>query len=187
MSLPLGSFSRACGALGDLPAAIPTGAEIQNPAFRNSPLQLVVFIAEGQRYALPLLTVQRVLPMVAVSPLPKGPAIALGVINLHGQVVPVLDIRRRFGLPPRDYGLTGHLLVARTSRRTLALAVDEALGVSEVAGEAVTQPDAVLPGIGHVAGIVTLSDGLLFIHDLEGFLSLDEEQRLTEAREAMER
>jgi len=71
----------------------------------GSALQLVVFDLEGQRYALPLGAVDRVLPMVAVSPLPKAPAIALGVINLHGQALPVLDIRRRFGLPTREYGL----------------------------------------------------------------------------------
>lgn len=123
--------------------------------------------------------------MVAVSPLPNAPAVALGAINFHGSVIPVVDIRRRFGFPPRDYGITAHLLVARTSRRTLAVPVDEVLGVKEVAAETVTAPDAVLPGIGHVAGIVALADGLLLIHDLDTFLSLDEEQRLREAIEEM--
>ncbi|MBI2454644.1 MAG: purine-binding chemotaxis protein CheW [candidate division NC10 bacterium] len=144
-------------------------------------IHLVVFVLEEQRYALPVSTVVRVLPMVAVSPLPQAPAIALGVINLHGHVIPVLDIRRRFDLPPRNYGVSAHLLVARTIRRTLAVPVDEVLGVRDVAADAVAPADAVLPGIGHVAGIVALSDGLLFIHDLEAFLSLEEEQRLTQA------
>lgn len=149
-------------------------------------LKLVVFAAEGERYAVRLAVVERVLPMVAVSALPKAPAVALGIINLHGAVVPVLDIRRRLGLPPRDYGLTAHLLVARTSRRAVALPVDEVLGVSEVAAEAVITPAAVLPGIGQVEGIVALADGLLFIHDLERFLSLDEERRLAEALDGAE-
>jgi purine-binding chemotaxis protein CheW len=144
-------------------------------------LRLVVFVIEGQRYALPLSAAERVLPMVAVSPLPKAPTIALGVINLHGQVIPVVDIRRRFNLPPHDYGLDAHLLVARTSRRTLAVPVDQVLGVTEVPPEHLTASEAVLPGIGHVTGIVTLVDGLLFLHDLDAFLSLDEEHRLAEA------
>jgi len=119
---------------------------------RPSIRQLVVFRLAEQQYALPLSAVERVLPMVAVSPLPQAPAIALGVINLHGQVVPVLDMRRCFGFPPRDYGLTAHLLVVRTTRRTLALPVDEVLGVREVAAAAVTAPEAVLPGIAQVGG-----------------------------------
>lgn len=142
-----------------------------------------VFVIEGRRYALHLSVVERVLPMVEVSPLPEAPAIALGVINLRGQIVPVLDIRRRFGLPTRDYGPATHLLVARTARRIVALPVDEVLGVQAVAAAAITPPVSVLPGIGHVAGIVALADGLLFIHDLETFLLLDEEQRLTAALE----
>ena len=146
-------------------------------------LSLVVFAIEEHRYALHLHTVERVFLMVEVAPLPKAPAIALGVINLHGAIIPVLDIHRRFGFPPRDYGPAAHLLVARTSRRTLALPVDEVFGVREVAAEAAIPADTVLPGIGHVAGIVALADGLLFIQDLEAFLSLEEEQRLGEALE----
>lgn len=155
-------------------------------AVRSSVITLVVFDIEGQRYALPLNEVERVLPMVAVSPLPKAPAVAIGVINLHGRIIPVLDVRRRFGLPSRDYGLTAHLLVARTIRRSLALPVDEVLGVRSVATDTVTPPDGILPGIGHVAGIAALVDGLLFIHDLETFLSLDDERRLTDALEELE-
>jgi len=149
----------------------------------GSVLSLVVFGLTGQRYALPLHAVERVFPMAEVAPLPKAPAIALGVINLHGTIIPVLDIHRRFGFPPRDYGPAAHLLVARTSRRTLALPVDEVFGVREFAAEAAVPADAVLPRIGHVAGIVALADGLLFIHDLETFLSLEEEHRLSEALE----
>ena len=154
---------------------------------QRSVLGLVVFGIEGQRYALPLSIVEQVVPMVAVSPLPQAPIVALGVINLHGTIIPVLDIRRRFGFPPRDYGLTSQLLVARTTRRTLALPVDEVAGVMEVPGDAVTPADKVLPGIGHVAGIVALADGLLFIHDLDTFLSLDEERQLAAALGEAER
>src|SRR5574337_593321 len=126
-------------------------------AVERSVITLVVFDIEGQRYALPLDDVEWVVPMVAVSPLPKAPAVAVGVINLHGKIIPVLDVRRRFGLPSRDYGLTAHLLVARTIRRSLALPVDAVLGVRNVATETVMPPDGVLPGIGHVTGIAALN------------------------------
>src|SRR5574337_1469211 len=110
-------------------------------AVDRSVITLVVFDIEGQRYALPLDDVEWVVPMVAVSPLPKAPAVAVGVINLPGKIIPVLDVRRRFGLPSRDYGLTAHLLVARTIRRSLALPVDAVLGVRNVATETVMPPD----------------------------------------------
>jgi len=140
---------------------------------------LVVFSIAGQRYALNLPVVERVLRMVEVSPLPKAPIIVLGVINFHSQIIPAIDIRRRFGHSPCHYGLTSCLLVAHTSRRKLALPVDEVLGLREVPPESVTVPDSVLPGTGLVNGIAALSDGVLLIHDLDTFLSLDEEQQLT--------
>lgn len=144
---------------------------------------LVVFSVAGQRYALNLPVVERVLRIVEVAPLPKSPVIVLGVINFHGQIIPVVDIRRRFGHSPSQYGLTSCLLVAQTSRRKLALPVDEVQGVQEVPSENVTLPDAVFPETGFVAGIAALPDGLLFIHDLDTFLSSEEEQRLTVAFE----
>jgi purine-binding chemotaxis protein CheW len=118
--------------------------------------------------------------MIAVAPLPKSPSITLGVINLHGRVLPVVDLRRRFNLPLREYGLTTHLLVVHTTQRQLGLPVDEVVGVMEVSRSAVTPP-TILTGIGHVLGIVPLADGLLFIHDLERVLSLDEERSLARA------
>jgi len=148
-----------------------------------SALQVVVFVLDGQRYAFPLATVQQVLPMVAPAPLPEAPPIALGVINLHGLIVPMLDIRRRLGLPPREYGPADRLVVARSSRRLLAVPVDEARGGMEVMMDSIVPPETIFPGIGRVAGVAPLADGLLFIHDLDSFLSLDEEQGLTAALE----
>jgi purine-binding chemotaxis protein CheW len=164
-----------------LPRAIERGS-----MYRDLPpaiCHLVVFLLAEQQYALPLPMVERVLPMVAVSPLPQAPPMTLGVINLHGTVIPVLDLRRRFGFPPHEYGLAAHVLLTRTTRRTLALPVDEVLGVKEVAAIAVTSPEALVVGGAPVVGIVALADGLLCIHDLDNLLSYDEEQQLTRAIE----
>lgn len=156
---------------------------VKRPVIGQGPVEVVVFVVERQRYALRVDAAERVLPMAAVSPLPGSPAVALGAINLHGTVVPVLDIRRRLGLPPHDYGLGARLLVARTSRRVLALPVDEVLGVRKVTTDAVVSPDDVLPGTAYLSGIAALPDGLLLIHDLDAFLSLEEEEQLAEALE----
>lgn len=152
---------------------------------RSPAHRLVVFEIEGARYALPLSAVERILPMPAIAALPQAPPIALGAINLGGEVIPVLDLRRRLGFPPRELALAARLMVASTRRRRLALPVDEVRGVQEVAQSSVTSPGAVLPGLRHLAGIVALPDGLLYIHDLEAFLNLEEEARLDAAlREA---
>jgi purine-binding chemotaxis protein CheW len=148
-------------------------------------LPLVVFGVGLQLYAIPVAAVERVLPMVAVAPLPDAPSIALGAVNVEGRLLAVLDLQRRLGLPARELGPSARLLVATTSQRTVALPVDEVLGVTEVAADEIVAPDAVLPGLSVVAGIAVVGDGVALIHDLEAFLSLEQERALQEALEAV--
>jgi purine-binding chemotaxis protein CheW len=149
-------------------------------------LRVVAFALAEMRLGIRLGAVECVLPMAAITPLPQAPPIALGVINLHGTILPVLDIRQRFSLPFRQPDVNDQLLVAYSARRTVVLPVDEVLGVREIPDDAVTPPGTVLPGIGYLAGIVATGDGLLYIHDLDSFLALDEERQLQQALHAME-
>lgn len=142
---------------------------------------LVVFTLDDQRYALHLSAVERTIRMVEITPLPKAPETVLGVINVKGRIVPALDIRRRFGLPERKMGLSDHLIIARTAKRTVALAVDGTDGVIERPARDIIPPGLIVPGLEHVEGVVKLEDGMVFIHDLDGFLSLEEEQALEAA------
>ncbi len=178
-------MSQWCGkptpteAVGEGPKLASTGDE---PDLRD--VRLVVFILDGARYAVRLSETERVLRMVAVSPLPGAPRVFAGVINLHGSVVPVVDVRRRLGLSPRAYGPDAHLLVVKSSRRALALPADEVLGVRTLPEGAEAEGRGVVPAPAAIAGIAALSDGLVFIHDLEAFLSDDEERSLDRALEA---
>lgn len=148
-------------------------------------VQLLIFRLERRRFALALPAVVRVVRMVELTSFPKAPEIVLGVVNVAGELVPVLDARRRFGLPVRPVRPEDFLLLARTRRRMVALPVDELGGLETVAEEAIAPPGNVVPGLELVAGIAKLREGdLVLIHDLEAFLSLDEEAALDRAVEA---
>jgi purine-binding chemotaxis protein CheW len=142
---------------------------------------LVIFTLDKQRYALPLHAAQRVVRMVAITPLPNAPDIILGVVNFHGQVIPVINVRSRFRLPERVIALTDQLVFARTARRPVALVVDTVLDVIANAEQKLIAPETILPKIAYVEGVVKLSDGLILIHDLDAFLSLEEESTLDRA------
>ena len=144
-------------------------------------LQLVVFALDDQRYALHLSAVERIVRAVEMTPLPKAPEIVIGVINVQGRIIPVFNIRRRFHLPEREIELSDQLIIANTARRTVALVVDTVDGVIERLSEEVTPADQVLPRIEYVEGIVKLENGLVLIHDLDKFLSIDEGTKLDEA------
>jgi purine-binding chemotaxis protein CheW len=143
--------------------------------------QVVIFAVDDQRLALPLSAVERVVQAVEITPLPKAPAVVWGIINVQGQILPVFHLRRRFRWPERELALNDHILIARTAQRRVALVVDAVAGVLECAAEDTVAPDAVVPGLEYVAGIMKQPDGMIFIHDLEKFLSLGEAQQLEAA------
>jgi purine-binding chemotaxis protein CheW len=142
---------------------------------------IVVFTLDGQRFALPLPAVSRVIHAVEITPLPKAPEIVSGVINLEGHVLPVLDVRRRFRLPAREPDPGDRIVIARTPRRCVALVTDSVEGVMELPAGMMVAPDEIAPGIEYVQGVVRCGDGMILIHDIGTFLSLDEAQRLEEA------
>lgn len=142
---------------------------------------LVVFTMDAQRYAIPLASVERVFPTVEITPIPKAPEIVLGVVNIQGRVVPVVDIRGRFRLPVRVTGIYDHMIVASTGKRDVAFMVDEATGVLEIPESEITALRELLPGTDYVEGVVRFPDGMILIHDMETFLSLEEEKLLDRA------
>ena len=145
--------------------------------------QLVVFSLDEQRYALYLHAVERVIRAVDVTPLPEAPDIVIGVINLQGQVIPIANIRRRFSLPEREIDLSNQFIIANTSRRTVALVVDTVSEVIEPEKEKVIPAEKITPGMELIDGVIKLEDGMILIHDLDRFLSLEEETLLDQAME----
>ncbi len=144
-------------------------------------VQLVVFRLDQQQYALPLSTVGRIVRVVELTPLPGAPAIVLGVIDIAGSIFPVLNLRRRFGLPERETGLTDQHLIGRTERRAVALVIDEAIGVFEHAASAGIGSAQIATGLEQIQGVVKLDCGLVLIYDLTKCLSLDEACALDDA------
>lgn len=143
--------------------------------------QLIVFRLDERRYALPMGVVDRVVHAVEVTPLPKAPAIVLGAIDVHGRVLPVLNVRRRFHMPERDIGPADWFLLAHTARHGVALVVDESEGVVERHQSEIVVSTEIAPGLEQFPGVIKLDDGLVLIHDLERFLSLDETRALDDA------
>lgn len=142
-----------------------------------------VFLLAGQRYALPLAAVDQVVRAVEYTVLPKAPDIVLGIINARGRVIPLVNIRRRFRLPEREVALTDQMVIAHTARRSVALLVDDVAGMFENPGQETVSAKDILPDTDYVDGVVKLQDGLVLIHDLDRFLSLEEADSLDRALE----
>jgi purine-binding chemotaxis protein CheW len=147
----------------------------------GAPLDVLLFEVGGQLYGLPARDVRRVLRAVSVVRLPRAPAVIEGVIDVHGTILAVVDIRARFRLPPKRLHPDDHLIVADAGRRDVAVRADRALAIVHLAGSAVQRIDDEIPGVGLVAGVARLADGLALIHDLRTFLTAHEASALDEA------
>jgi purine-binding chemotaxis protein CheW len=139
---------------------------------------VLVFALDEPRYAMELSAVERVVRAVEITPLPKAPEIVLGIVNAHGRILPVLNIRERFRLPARDMKLDDRLVIARTARRVVALVVDAVIGIRDVSNGQMVSAESLLPFAKHLKGVAKTEDGLVLIYDLDQFLSLDEERTL---------
>ena len=149
------------------------------------PIRLVLLRVDQQTYALHLAAVGRILRMVEVTPLPGAPCVVEGIINLQGDVLPVVSIRRRLGLAQRSVAAADSLVVAHARTRRLAIIAESVLGVAECAADAVVGCDDIGRGIRHIEGVVKTGDGLVLIQDLDRFFSAEEEQSLDLALECV--
>lgn len=102
-----------------------------------------------------------------MSPLPRAPAVVQGVVDIRGEVVPVIDLHRRFGLPSKPMDLADHLVVVEAGPRRLAVHVGHDV---ELRAARSTDVGPVGPLAPHARGVARLEDGLAMIHDVDAFL-----------------
>jgi purine-binding chemotaxis protein CheW len=142
---------------------------------------ILVFNLDEPRYALYLSAVERVVRAVEITLLPKALDFVLGVINVQGQIIPVVDIRRRLHMPAREMDLDDQFILARTSRRRVALVADSVAGVRKLTDRELVSSEQVLPGAEYIHGLAKLEGDLVLICDLDQFLPFDVEQKLEAA------
>ena len=137
---------------------------------------LLVFKVAGQRYGLPVGDILRIVEMVAISQLPQAPAFIAGVVDFHGQVIPVVDLRRRFQLPACPYTLRTPIVIGRLHGRVMGLIVDEVQEVVQLRPEQIKPTDQVLGELmgqktRYIGAVARSDEGLLLLLDPPSLLT----------------
>jgi len=145
---------------------------------------IVTFMVSDSRYGVPLSQVRELLRLATVTRLPVGSPVIEGIVNVRGQVVPVLDVRKRFRLPENDPHPSQHLIVAQAGSRLVALRVDRVLDIDEADPEDIEEAAAITPRAEYVSGVAKLPDGMVLIHDPATFLHHSEGLELDAALDA---
>lgn len=133
--------------------------------------QILVFAVGGRQYALELFRVQRVVRMVEITPFSGLPAIVAGVVNIRGEVIPVISLRRCCALPERGIELSDRLIIVNLERRRVALWVDDVLGLQEFDEMQWIPAEEVLNKLRYVEGVIKSDEGLVILQNPENYLS----------------
>lgn len=148
-----------------------------------SMLQVVVFTLEGKSLALDILKVQEIIRMVEITPVPNMPSFALGVINLRGRLVPIINLREKLSLPDRTPTARTCIVLARSAGHLIGFLVDDVAEVLTLSSESIEKPESgpdwmksdLFLGVGKLMG------RLLVILDSDRLLSPKEEKALRQA------
>jgi len=143
--------------------------------------KIVVFSLDELFYALPLQAVVRVIHAIEIRHLPEAPEIISGIINVKGQIIPVVDIRKRLELATREIDPDDRLIIADTGKREVAILVDTVTGIRDLTPAQKAEAKETLPFAKHLKGVAKIDNELVLIYDPDRFLRLDEETELEKA------
>lgn len=158
------------------------GISPENPAGIGPQRQLVVFRMSDSEFGLDIRHVREVIRVPEMTRMPRTPAFVVGIINLRGRILPVLDLKKRFNLPPVETGPETRVMIVEWRGQALGFLVDRVHEVVKVPASAVAQPaDLVLAVAGqYLEGIVESRDRLIILLDLDRILDQQEIRNLTD-------
>ncbi len=140
----------------------------------------VTFRLADEVYGINVLQVQEVLRMTNVAPVPGAPHYVLGIINLRGNVVTVLDTRELFGLPATEVSEQTRIMIVECNKVTVGLLVDSVAEVVNIEASAIDAP----PSVGkesnarYIQGVYSEGEDILILVDLDRLLSAEEQDAL---------
>ena len=135
-------------------------------------VEILVFEVNNQQFGVLSGSVVEVVRAVTLTPLPAASAIAEGLLNLRGRVVPVLDVRHVFGLPAKDIEHTDHLIVVRGGERFVALRVDRATDLVLCSEESLQAAEDVLPNSELISAVARIDDRIIHVLDIGRLLAV---------------
>lgn len=143
-------------------------------------MQLVAFFLQGEEFAVNIHSVREVLKLTQITPLPQSLDFIEGVINLRGEVIPVVDLRKRFRLPNAEKSDQSRIIIVEIDENQIGLIVDSVTEVLHLNSSAVVPPPSRLAGTRteFISGVGKIGERLIIILELDKILSTEEQVEL---------
>ncbi len=145
-------------------------------AAREQTLQMIDFTVGGDEYAVEIQKVREVINFREITQLPKAPSFVKGIINLRGEVIPVIDLREKFGLSHEDYSPLTNVVIVEIGRKAVGVVVDNVRHVIRVSPSDLAPSPPFIGGLSgrYVNGVAKLGERLIVVLDMDKILTVPE-------------
>jgi len=147
--------------------------------------QVIGFRIGQEEFGVPITKVKEIIKIINITRVPNAPSFVEGVVNLRGQVLPVIDVRRRFGLAAKEMTPETKIVIIELIDKMAGFLVDAVTEVRTIDDAMVTSAPAVIDGIdaSYLSGIAKINEEkLVVLLDLDKVLTIEERQRLQEMK-----
>lgn len=143
-------------------------------------VQVVSFRLGSEEYGVDISQVQEIIRLVEITHVPRAPRFMEGVINLRGQLIPIIDLRTRFGMPRIAATKSTRIVVTEIGTKRVGIVVDSVSEVLNIPIEQVEDAPEMVAGVGteYIQGVGKMNDRLIIMLDLTMVISSEEKQQL---------
>jgi len=148
--------------------------------------QIVSFRLANEEYGVDIMRAQEIIMPGQITRVPEVPDYICGLINLRGHVIPIVDLRKRFGLPEKDNDEHTRIIVVNVASRTIGMVVDAVTEVLRIGTDQIEPPPSSISGIDqdYVCGLIKLEDRLLILLNIEKIVPSEKEADLAQSASA---
>jgi len=145
--------------------------------------QLVVFFLAGETYGIDISSVHEIIRMQTITDVPRTPDFVEGVINLRGRIIPVIDLRKRFGLPPGEQTAGSRIIVVEVNGVTVGMTVDAVSEVLRLPEANIEPPPTIFSGVdvSYLRAVGKWQEKLIILLNLDRVLYAKEQQALKDS------
>ena len=148
----------------------------------STEVQLVVFKLGNEEYGVPITQVKEINRLTTATKVPKSPVFIEGIINLRGQIIPIIDMKKRFDLTVVEYTADARVIVIQVGQQTFGIEVDAVSEVLRISVGNIEKAPAIVAGIDarYITGVAKVGERLLILLDLDKLLSEEEKLELAD-------